>query len=231
MVVWIFAGGGESEVEGLKPFFESNYPQHRFERKLPERRKPGPKPTGQPGYGHTGRSLSAQIVKRLRASLSRGDICDLILVIDDLDCQEINQKIQYFTKAVDTISYVTPIPLHIGLASPEIEAWLIADWDNTFARDVDFRHCHNAMRHWLRTQQNVKFDNPEDFSEFSPDKNACAEKLSDAIIESTRKQDISAKREYSKAIHTPRLLKQADSQVISNKCPLYRQIHIKLSSI
>ena len=44
MVVWLFAGGGESEVRGLVPFLEKNFAGCTFERKTPIRQKPGPKP-------------------------------------------------------------------------------------------------------------------------------------------------------------------------------------------
>ena len=44
VVVWVFAGGGESEVRGLIPFLEQNFSNCKFERKTPARQKPGPKP-------------------------------------------------------------------------------------------------------------------------------------------------------------------------------------------
>jgi len=40
----------------------------------------------------------------------------------------------------------------IGFAAPELEAWIIADWDNTIAKLRDFRQSHLAMQWWLSTQ-------------------------------------------------------------------------------
>lgn len=44
MVVWLFAGGGESEIDGLVPFLRKHFPHCHFERITPARIKRGPKP-------------------------------------------------------------------------------------------------------------------------------------------------------------------------------------------
>lgn len=114
----------------------------------------------------------------------------------------------------------------IAFASPELEAWLIADWDNTLARDVDFRQSHAGMRHWLSHEKNVSFNAPETFSFYVPSKDACSEKLSEAIIEaSLEKTD----NRYSKALHTPRLLQNLDPDVVSKKCLLFKKMYVYLS--
>jgi hypothetical protein len=61
----------------------------------------------------------------------------------------------------------------VGFAAPERKAALIADWNNTMAKDVDFRKEHQAMRWWLSRQANVPFDAPESFSVYDPAKDAC----------------------------------------------------------
>ena len=180
MVVWLFAGGGESEVRGLIPFLQKNF-ACTFERKTPIRRKPGPKPSVNRGYGHTGRSLARQIEIHLPSALKQGQ-CDLILIIDDLDCRNEQQQKHLFLQTLHNLIGELKIPIWIGFAAPEIEAWLIADWDNTIARHIDFRHIHQAMRWSLSAEHNVSFDTPETFSEFDPDKDSCQDKLSDEII-------------------------------------------------
>lgn len=227
MVVWVFAGGGESEIRGLMPFLCKTYKHHKFERKSPVRLKPGPHPPVQLGYGRTGKSLAEQMARILRSSLASKERCDLILVIDDLDCHDPNQRRTLFTKAIRSVDGTADIPHDIGFASPELEAWIVADWDHTIAQDVDFRSCHQAMRQWLATQKSVPFDTPETFSDFDQDKNSCREKLSEAIIESS--QHCHAREYYSKALHTARFLKQISPQVVSQKCPLFRAFHIRLS--
>ncbi|MEY3327740.1 MAG: hypothetical protein RLZZ115_621, partial [Cyanobacteriota bacterium] len=99
MVVWVFAGGGESEVGlrkkdgagggktgGLITFLENTFPGCTFERKTPIRQKPSPKPNKSTSYGRTGQSLIEQIQEQLPIALKeKRNQCDLIFVFDDLD--------------------------------------------------------------------------------------------------------------------------------------------------
>ena len=227
MVVWVFAGGGKSEVGGLIPFLRRNYKEHKFERKSPVRQKPGPSPSSEPGYGRTGKSLADQIGKLLSESLKGQEECNLILVIDDLDCHKPNARQQLLATAVGQDGEANEIPCFVGLASPEIEAWIVADWGNTVAKDLDFRGCHQQMQHWLSTQGSVPFDDPESFSHYDPDRNACHDKLSEAIVDSSI--ECCDRVRYSKATHTARFLRQLSSDVVSQKCPLFRQLHARLS--
>ncbi|MCB0065443.1 MAG: DUF4276 family protein [Caldilineaceae bacterium] len=228
MVIWIFAGGGESEVKGLQPFFQNNYPTHTFERKSPVRLKPGPKPPTQLGYGQTGSSLVKQMGMIIHNSILNGEQCDFILVIDDLDCREPSIQKQLFEYAIDENSVMKTVPRHIGFASPEIEAWIIADWDQTIALDPEFRRYHQAMRHWMSSERRVSFAHPEEFSEYSLEKRACAEKLSEILIDAS--VQFSPIR-YSKAEHTPRLLQQLSPSNVSLKCPHFRQMHVRLAEL
>jgi len=231
MVVWLFAGGGESEVRGLVPFLEKNFAGCTFERKTPIRKKPGPKPPknrAESAYGKSGKSLQQQIKRQLRIARKLGK-CDLILVVDDLDCHDFDTQEKRFLQTIDSVPNLVPrdegtasIKKIVAFAAPELEAWLIADWNNTIAKDVDFRQQHQAMRWWLSTQANVPFEAPESFSVYDPSKDACKDKLSDAIIESA---NLKAKARYSKAIHTPRLLQKLDPTIVSQKCPLFRQLY------
>lgn len=225
--MWVFAGGGESEVRGLIPFLERNYEEHRFERKSPVRRKPGPRPSAEPGYGMTGKSLADQTGKLLLESLKRQGECNLILVIDDLDCHDPNARQQLLTSAVRRVVEASEIPYFIGFASPEIEAWIVADWSNTLAKDSDFHGCHQRMQHWLSTQRSVPFDNPESFSCFDPDIGSCRDKLSEVIVEASI--ECCDRVRYSKATHTARFLKQLSPDVVGGKCLLFRQLHARLS--
>ncbi len=229
MVVWLFAGGGQTEVRGLVPFLEKHF-AYTFERKSPIRNKPGIKPSpGGPrrGYGHTGQSLARQL-KQILANALKYETCDLILVIDDLDCRDAKEQTRHFLTAIGEISGTDDIEKLVGFAAPEMEAWLIADWDNTIARDVDFRHNHDRLRHWLSTEKQVPFDAPETFSTYDPARDSCQEKLSDALIEAARQyNDVS----YSKGIHTPRLLQEVNPEVVRSKCPLFQQLYTFLSTL
>jgi hypothetical protein len=64
MVIWLFSGGGQTELQGLIHFLGTNYSFHRFERKTPARLKPGPKANRLPtqrNLGRTGKSLNKSV--------------------------------------------------------------------------------------------------------------------------------------------------------------------------
>lgn len=184
MVVWIFAGGGEAEVRGLIPFFEKHFPEYRFERKSPVRRKPGPRPGVAVSYGLTGKGLVRDIPGRLRDSLRNREQCGIILVFDDLDCRDLSRQRAEFLNAISSVEDTGDIKRYAGFASPEIEAWILADWDNSVARHPDFRERYNAMRYWPSAEKKIPFDAPESFGNYDPEKDSCDEKMSEAIIES-----------------------------------------------
>ena len=214
-------------MRGLIPLLKNICKDHTFERKSPVRRKLGPRPSNVPSYGRTGKSLAEQIEKLLFESLKAKECCDLILVIDDLDCHDPDARRELFDKSIGNVDQAANRENYIGFASPEVEAWIVADWDHSVAKDPDFRGCHDQMRHWLSTQKAVPFDRPETFSSYERDKDSCRDKLSDAIIESSIY--FGAKVRYSKAIHTPRFLRTIHPEVVSMKCPFLRELHNRLS--
>ena len=226
LVIWLFAGGGEAEIRGLVPFFERHFPNCKFCRMTPIIRKPGCRPGRElPGHGKTGPSLICEVKERLHAALSRSERCNVIFVIDDLDCRNEDEQRRHLTQAIDLVDGTEGIEKLVGFAAPELEAWVIADWDNSVARHPDFRQRHNSMRHWLSTTKNVPFDAPESFGDYDREKDTCNEKLSDAIIESTirTKEDRECSR-YSKRLHTPTLLLKIDPAIVKTKCPLFGKI-------
>ncbi|MEA5553599.1 DUF4276 family protein [Anabaena cylindrica UHCC 0172] len=242
MVVWVFAGGGESEVAGLIPFLEKNFPGCRFKRYTPIRQKLGPKPGKVVSYGSTGNSLIVQITKQLSIALqNKQNKCDLILVLDDLDCRDTDtekyknmdrEKIldairEQYLAAISKIPECDNINKLISFAAPELESWIIADWSNTIAKHPDFRSRHERMRWWLSTKRKIPFDNPESFSEYDKNKNSCREKLSDALIDSTKfEEDINNELQpFSKKSHTPDLLREIRPDEVQRKCPLFRELY------
>jgi hypothetical protein len=228
--IWVCAGGGVSEIEGLLPFLEKRFASGIFTRKTPFYTKPGPKPHASTAiHGSTGKGLIAQIETQLREALKSGDICDVVLVMDDLDCHNANKREQLFLEKTTDIfgdfSYAQNIRVIIGFAAPEIESWLLADWDNTFAKDVDFRRVHGGMRHWLSTTGEVSFSQPESFSSLDFERDTCAKKLSTVVMQSAKENNA----DYSKGTHTPRLLLKTDADVVSNKCPLFKKWYMQLT--
>ncbi|MCT7965559.1 hypothetical protein NG799_04320 [Laspinema sp. D1] len=104
MVIWLFAGGGETEYDGLVKLLQKEFPDYHFERKLPERAH---KPIGKPkrdaheNENKVNATTGPDLLKAISESLSflltrksledlllKGSLCDAILVIDDLDCRQ-----------------------------------------------------------------------------------------------------------------------------------------------
>jgi hypothetical protein len=231
VVVWVYSGGGDAEVRGLFPFLDKTFPGCRFERKTPVRSdKPGPKPNKPSSQGRTGESLIEQIKEELPLALkAEPNKCDLILIFDDLDCRDSQKQKEKIDKIWPEISKKIPecadIKKIVGFAAPEIEAWIIADWNNSIAKHSDFRGRHERMRWWLSTQRKVSFDTPESFSEDYAEKDCCREKLSKALIESSVQDEVDRdKARFSKGYHTPLLLREIDPNEVQKKCPLFRKL-------
>lgn len=227
MVVWVFSGGGETEVSGLIPFLQANYPFLSFERKTPARKKPGAKPNRLPTHqysGSTGDALGDQIEEILPVAYLQGS-CDVIFVLDDLDCHNADERRTTFRNIFQNIPVATDAYILIGFATPEIESWLIADWEHTFRSDYELRTGNMVLRYQL-AQNGVDFEHPEHFSHFDSDKDACAQKLSDLIIAEVFE---ASNVRYSKSDHSARLLKKVQAPLISPKCPEFRVIHTGLS--
>jgi hypothetical protein len=227
-------------MEGLQIFLQSNFPGHRFRRCTPIRPKPGPRP-GIQAMGHTGSGLSEQIGYFLPYNL-RDSVGELILVIDDLDCQNAEARRQQFAAAIRRglaqageqpaadRHALAHIAWEIGLAAPEIEAWLVADWQHTFAADRELRQHEVELRRELRRRYETSrpggdIERPESFSELDPLRGACREKLSEVIQGLVRNL---YGLDYSKAEHSGRMLKQARAEKINAGCAEFRSIYRRL---
>ena len=233
MVVWVYSGGGYAEVEGLFKFLDKSFPRCIFKRKTPARRKPGPKPNKAVSYGKTGKSLIDQIKQELPGALkAEPNKCDLILVFDDLDCRDSETQKLKILSEISKIPECADLEKFVGFAAPEIEAWIIADWNNSIAKNSDFRGRHERMRWWLSTQRKVSFDTPESFSEYDAEKDCCREKLSQALYDSTIVEHESNldKARFSKKLHTPLLLMAIDPNEVQKKCPLFRELYNYLNN-
>jgi hypothetical protein len=205
----------------------------------PVRNKPGAKPRREAApQGYTGKSLLDQIKARLQEKFGFRDSCDLIVIFDDLDYPPngiddldfVNQKHQAFEDFIRQLwqnhPELQPINHVIGFAKPELESWVIADWDQTLAKDSDFSEKYKAMQYWLSTERKLKFDCPEDFGLDPNLPQSYHQKLSNAIIAASEQQEGAR---YSKQIHTARFIKQLDSAIASKKCPEFRRFFTYLS--
>jgi hypothetical protein len=233
VVIWIFSGGGEAEIEGLIPFFRKSFPDCEFQRKTPVRQKRGPKPGKEiNALGKSGKSLSRQIKYQLPHAL-RSETCNLILVLDDLDCRNPDERKKAFSDVIDCVSGASFIKRFVAFAAPELEAWVLADWENTFARYSDFRGFHKDLQYTLSRDYQVPLNAPESFSAYDPEKDSCKEKLSEIIQQAVEATALNNKKSvrYSKAIHTPGLLICAVAENVAAKCPLFKELYNFLNQL
>lgn len=242
MVIWLLAGGGESElgeregdIRGIVHFFEKYFPDFTFHRITPVRNKRPPgrvKPnTANDVLGKTGKDFAKQIKAKLDDKIKYQSLPDAILILDDLDCSCNVERRKLFDDTVNQAGNgaFKEIRRIIGFAAPELEAWVIADWENTVAKHIDFRQNHKAMQHWLNNKA-VSFDTPETFSFYDESKKSCRDKLSALLIESSQQQI--NQTVYSKAKHTPFLLHDSlKPDVVARKCPIFRDFFTQLQSL
>ena len=227
MVVWVFSGGGETEVAGLIKFLQRLFPENFvFERKTPfDSTKKGAKPNRKSTFGITGKSLIQAINKYLPlAFLAEKNEPDLILVFDDLDCCDLVIQRQKFLDCIDQISDAKNIKKYIAFAAPEVEIWIIADWENTIAKSAKFKNRQVKMRRWFNIEKHFPFDRPESFGEYDPERNCCQEKLSELLIISSRVPEDQGK-EYKKSEDSPDLLLLIEKTVLCKKCPIFRDFY------
>lgn len=228
MVVWVFAGGGETEVAGLIKFLQMLFPQNFvFVRKTPfDSTKKGAKPNRKSTLGITGKSLIQAIKKYLPlALLVERNKPNLILVVDDLDCCDLENQRQSLLDCIDQISGTENIEKYIAFAAPEIEVWIMADWEHTIAKSAKFRNRQKAMVYWLSTQKQFPFDQPENFGEYDPKGKACKEKLSELLISASSQTPEDQGKEYKKSEDSSELLLRIEKTILCLKCPIFRHFY------
>lgn len=232
-MIWVFAGGGEAELRGLDIFLKRNFPFYSFERKTPIFQKPGPRPDRYHAVGHTGTALRQQIHWTLEQALRDGR-CDCILILDDLDCHDIERSRQIFDTEIQRVAGAETIRRIIAFAAPELEAWLIADWSNSFASHRELRQYEVKIRRALADAYQTSTDagninHPEGFSVFNAERNTCEQKLSEKIIEVVR--SISGIT-YSKDEHSGSMLQKVQAEIIQRNCPIFRHtLYVPLSNL
>lgn len=233
MVVWVFVGGGETEVAGLIKFLQKLFPNYLFTRYTPfDSTKKVAKPNRKSTLGASNTSLIQAIQKYLPlAFLNEKHKPDLILVIDDLDCGELHHQREQFLKCIANIANTENIDRYIAFAAPEIESWIIADWDHTLAKAEKFKARHQRMRHWLSTQKKVPFDQPESFGEYDPNKKSCKEKLSNLLIEASSQEIEDQGKEYKKSEDSPELLLRIEKEILVQKCPMFRHFYYFMQTL
>jgi len=232
-----------------------------WQRLFPAVQKPGPKPersTGVPtpsptfaqpvsaSQGMTGDKLIQAMKHRLK-EYHRHSQLDVILLEDDADCRfntsgstaehEGEAFIEFEARLQQEVSAELgrEIPVVALLASPEVETWLLADWERSF--QADYPSLSFALsRHLVeRLGGGGTPDAPERFG--GPCLNgSCSHKLSDTLAAAFRvtQEDDAAlfsalealrasghRATYSKRIEGPAMLGRVRPEVVAKRCTLY----------
>ena len=249
---------GYTEAGAMQAFLRKINNNYEYKQYLPNKtiKKKGDSKTISPKIsGLTGSALLEKIYTIIQNHSIEIAQYSAILIEDDLDGNfygmdksQIQGYIHSIQEKIHSILKCN-IPIFILYASPEIESWFIADWDNgfgyiytsdAFVTDIDlptkifFAH---HLRQYLNTYVLKEYSNDiENYGYFDQK----YYKLSDEIIEAIQtkvkeyiselpntnrlySEKISSSRDlyYSKKIHGDRMLRKLDPLILSKKCRHY----------
>jgi hypothetical protein len=234
--VWVYAGGGYAEAEGIVPLLKKHFAEVTFQRRTPAHRRPGPRPDvgigtttrGARAYaGNTGASFQREIKENLTQYWHEDGPADVIVVIDDSDCNPPDALLETFQKTVmDSLNALgtnSLPPVVTGLAVPEIEVWLLGDWEMTFAKE--YPRCEKSLQQEL-VRRGVKTSEPEAF-DCRPDAQTYTKLSSDILLPAL--EEICAVR-FSKASDTPKLLLRIRPEIVKTRCAYFRQFWVQLET-
>lgn len=218
---------GYTEAGAMQAFLKKINDNYEYRQYLPNKtiKKKGDSKTISPKIsGLSGSALLEKVYTIIKNHTVEIAQCSGILIEDDLDGKfhdMATSNIESYINSIKENIYSiigNPIPIFILYASPEIESWFIADWDNGFGYIYNSSGCVTDI-------ENYGFFNQIYY------------KLSDQIIEAIQSdvkayisalpntnklysEQISSSRDlyYSKKLHGDRMLRNLDPSIIANKC-------------
>jgi hypothetical protein len=224
-----FCSAGYTETGGLDAVLRRVAPDVTWERCFPAVDKPAPKigrPLPTPVAAHSGVTGEA-LVKRIIDHFDDYDALpyDAILIVDDADCRfcgladdpapgwrdAVVARLRGARRWVDR-------PVFVLFASPEVEAWLLADWNNTFAR------YYPDVQVWMRRRLlALGLDDLERYG--CPRRgSSCTRKLSEDLVAAIDVVDGATDPppgpvpRYSKRTDGPWMLRCVDPDVVAAAC-------------
>lgn len=194
-----FCTAGYTETGGLPEFLRKLRGDVEWERCFPAKVKPAPKlgrMTSAPVAQHSG-ATGERLVKEMLARLSKyysGERClfDFVLLVDDADCRFAGEPEALAAWRTELAAGVRAavgrdLPVYVLLASPEIESWLLADWELGFGGH--YRSIGVALRRHVRdcllTNAGLDWETVEDFGGQRLG-GGCEHKLSEALRDAIR---------------------------------------------
>lgn len=242
VTVGYFCSGGHTELgaassnapyepAAIDAFLRKIDERIEWRRMFPARRKPGPK-LGRVSFrnpadgGITGATLRSEMLTRLRTFGHSNRDLGAVVLIDDADCRfcdpgalatweaELADEVRRSASRTDLVCIAL-------LASPEIEAWMLADWDEGFGGETPWKARAPELarllskpaclgpRPWTQIEQ---FGCPYD-----AERGTCTRKLSD-VVERTLRGILVAASVYSKREHGPDMLRRLRPDAVAAVC-------------
>jgi hypothetical protein len=241
MRVGYFCTAGFTELNGIEPFLRRINPDVEWVRCFPATRKmPYPRPQRSddpkkehiPVPAHSGSTGEELIRQLLECWPYWKNQCDAWLLIDDLDCRFCSEggvsKEAWLRRLEQRLqaAQLPSMPILL-LASPEIEAWMIADFEEGFQwhlKNIGYAGLAFPFQEWLK---NRLAGTLEAYGCPHQDQ-GCCHKISEEIqgwffsqtnILPSRPQP--DRLEYSKRFDGPKLLARLRPEKVAEHCPLY----------
>ena len=240
----LFHTGGHTELGALQQALKAALGDVEIVRLFPARDRRGPLPAargpGQPvvsqlaprkaDEGATGADLLKRVQRIVKDFPPRG--FKLVLVVDDADCQmcetetappadrreTLHTQIRAAVTEALNAAGAPEIPTCVILAREEVEAWLLADWPNTF--ELEYRSQHPAVRHKLATALPGALQSPEAIGcPMKDEGQGCTIKVSEKIQDVVREIQPLV---YSKATHGQAMLRRVNLDDAAKRCPTLR---------
>ncbi len=246
---------GYTEAGAMQSFLKKINNNYEYRQYLPNKtiKKKGDSKIISPEIsGLTGAALLEKVYTIIKNHTAEIAQCSGILIEDDLDGKFHDMTasdIELYINSIKENIYSiigSHIPVFILYASPEIESWFIADWDNGFGYIYSSSGCVTDIgapakmffSHHLNQYINMYIlkeysDDIENYGYF----NQIYYKLSDQIIEAIQtnvkeyisslpntnklySEQISSSRDlyYSKKLHGDRMLRNLEPSILANKC-------------
>lgn len=247
--VGYFCTGGHTETGGIEQFLQKINPRVRWGKCLPATLKPPKFKRGldarilaRDDEGDTGEALLNKMIERLQ---QHGFDYDYLLVIDDADCRFNEGSTETFesfhakwqAKIDETLG--RHVPFYVLFASPEVEGWLLADWDNSFKKEYPSRDYPQVEHELFRYIQSDILGEQyrEDIENFGGAllRGACTIKISTQIQNAFVAEELGSillqypKLRYNKNSNGSSMLKRIDPERVAGKCrryfaPTYREL-------
>lgn len=191
--------------------------------------------------GLTGAALIEHVVKTVRRDNFVREKYDVILIEDDKDDRfleiqadgtaTINEAewLTYKTDVTTQIHAVCPdIPVLFFYAAPEVEAWFLADWSNSFGKAYEkiFKEdnpyfstvLHSYVKREILTE--AYEHSIEHYGYFDRTYKKLSAELQDAVerVELPRCEDKRMGLRYSKKTHGPAMLDALDPEIVWSRC-------------